>query len=151
MFPSHYKELCRLPSSDCHTLDSSRSPLPAFSLPRMDVNEVASFSLCSRSTVAFVAALGTLALLLYGPGAATAPPAMQQQPQPPQRRGGAPFARLRDAQSELKHAHTRPHARHKHVAARTQPLNSDVFSEEESAVIRKAAEDPTSMFDMSTP
>jgi hypothetical protein len=29
--------------------------------------------------------------------------------------------------------------------------NGDVFSEEESAVIRKAAEDPTSMFDMSTP
>ena len=109
---------------------------------------------CLRSTVAFVAALGTFALVtlaMYGPGAATAPPTMQQQPQPPQQRGGAPFARLRDAQSELKHARMRPHARHKHVAARTQPSNGDVFSEEESAVIRKAAEDPTSMFDMSTP
>jgi hypothetical protein len=113
--------------------------------------EVVDARYCLRSTVAFVAALGIFALLLYGPGATTAPPAMQQQPQPPQQRGGAPFARLRDAQSELKHARMRPHARHKHVAARTQPSNGDVFSEEESAVIRKAAEDPTSMFDMSTP
>ena len=113
--------------------------------------EVVDSSLCSRSTVAFVAALGTFALgtlAMYGPGAATAPPTMQQQPQPPQQRGDLHGIY---ALSDFKHARMRPHARHKHVAARTQPSNGDVFSEEESAVIRKAAEDPTSMFDMSTP